>query len=291
MTLDSLIFRLSAARSDRKRDAQIPIPKGVTACRNLSYGPYGKYNMLDVYYPEGTAQPLPTIVSIHGGGYTYGSKEIYLRYCMELASRGFTVVNFNYRLSPKWRFPAPLEDTNAVMNWICANAERYHMNPQQMFVVGDSAGSQLTSQYAAIVSNPEYAKLFFPVPDIKILAVGLNCGMYDQVKRASAPRKGIDKDYLGNMPASDPRFQVLESIGSNYPPAHITTACNDFLRQEAQPMADFLTSKGIACQVKCYGTPEQQEVAHVFHINIRLPEAKECNGDQIAFFRRYLPVD
>ena len=120
MSLQSILFNLSAAKSDRKRDQSIPIPAGVSQCCNIPYGPQGKWQLLDVYFPNGTSMPLPTIVSIHGGGYVYGDKEIYRRYCMDLARRGFSVVNFNYRLAPKWKFPTPLEDTNAVLQWLTA---------------------------------------------------------------------------------------------------------------------------------------------------------------------------
>lgn len=140
MSIQSILFCMSAARSDKKRDAAIPLPQGVQSYRDISYGKYGEESLLDVYCPEGTTEKLPTIVSIHGGGYVYGSKEIYRRYCMDLARRGFTVVNFNYRLAPKHRFPAPLEDTNIVMEWVCRNADTYHMDPDRIFVVGDSAG-------------------------------------------------------------------------------------------------------------------------------------------------------
>ena len=64
MSLQSLLFHLHAGKADRKRDAAIPLPTGVTECRNISYGPEGKWNLLDVYYPDGTSEPLPTIVSI-----------------------------------------------------------------------------------------------------------------------------------------------------------------------------------------------------------------------------------
>ena len=290
MSLQSFLFRFGASRSDKKRDAAIPIPQGVTQCRDLSYGSYGDENLLDVYYPEGTAASLPTIVSIHGGGYTYGNKEIYLRYCMDLARRGFAVVNFNYRLAPKWKFPAPLEDTNAVLSWMVKNAERFHLDPQRVILIGDSAGAQLTSQYAAMLANPEYASHFImDLPPITIRAVGLFCGMYDLKARASEKRSGLHGDYLGKaLPLDDPRFNVLASIGENYPPAFIATSYEDFLHDMAQPMADFLTAKGIPNVCKCYGKAGDKKVGHVFHVNIALPEATQCNDDATAFWRQYV---
>ena len=290
MSLEALLFRYNASKSDAKRDAAIALPESVTECRNISYGPHGKDNLLDVYFPNQTTKPLPTIVSIHGGGYVYGSKEIYRRYCMDLAARGFAVVNFNYRLAPKWKFPTPLCDTNAVMQWVVKNAPRYHLDPDQLFLVGDSAGAQLASQYAAIWANPVYGALFrIKLPKFRILALGLNCGMYDMSARAAESRKGLHLDYLGkDLSPEDPRFRVLESIGSNYPPAFITTSCCDFLRPNAEPMFRFLQEKGVDAAWRCYGTEGDETVGHVFHVNIALPEAKQCNNDTAEFFRRYL---
>jgi len=290
MSFASIMFNLGASLGDRKRDSLIPLPLGITECRNISYGSHGTWNLLDVYYPNGTTAPLPTIVSIHGGGYVYGSKEIYRRYGMDMARRGFAFVNFNYRLAPKWKFPTPLWDTNKVMEWICQNAARYHLDPDRIILVGDSAGAQLASQYAAIAANSDYAAVFhMKVPDITIRALGLNCGMYDMATLAAAPRKGLYLDYLGrDISADDPRFRILEAIGSNYPPAYITTSCHDFLRKEAEPMYDFLVSKGIKTAWKCYGTEEDKTVGHVFHVNIPLPEAIRCNDDAAAFFREVL---
>jgi len=289
MTYNSLWFCFSASRSDRKRDAAIPLPAEVTECRDISYGSHGKDNLLDVYYPEGTTKALPTIVSIHGGGYVYGTKEIYRRYGMDMAKRGFAFVNFNYRRAPKWKFPTPLADTNAVMEWIQHNARAYHLDPDRIILLGDSAGAQMTSQYAAMVTNPEYGKLFKLKPvKVKIRAVGLFCGLYDLSQRAKLPRKGMYKDYLGKIAADDPRFRCLESVTGDFPPAFIATGTQDFLRSEAEPMHHFLREKGVETQLKCYGREDDEKVGHVFHVNILLPEAVQCNDDAAEFFRKHV---
>ena len=285
MSYQGFFFRQNARRNDRKRDRAIPLPEGITECRNIRYGDEGKWNLLDVYYPIATAAHLPTIVSVHGGGYVYGTKEVYRRYCMDLARRGFAVVNFNYRLAPQWKFPTPLADTNAVLEWVCRNAETYHLDPQRLFLVGDSAGAQIASQYAAIATNPAYGALFdFTVPDISIRALGLNCGLYDAAALAAGKRVFIAKDYLGKLSATDLRLQVLGHICADYPAAHITTACCDFLRENARPMAEFLRAKGIRVVLNCYGKDSDKQIGHVFHVNISLPEAKKCNDEQCKFF-------
>lgn len=289
MTFSSLRFYLSATRSDRKRDAAIPLPAGVAQLNNISYGSHGEDNLLDVYYPEGANLPLPTIVSIHGGGYVYGTKEIYRRYGMDMAKRGFAFVNFNYRRAPRWKFPTPLADTNAVMEWIVRNARQYHLDPDRIILLGDSAGAQMTSQFAAMMTNPEYGKLFgLKFAKVRIRAIGLFCGLYDLSARAKLPRRGMYRDYFGKLSADDSRFRCLESITEDYPPAFIATATEDFLRDQAEPMYDFLRNKGLEARWKCYGREGDKNACHVFHVNILLPEAAECNDDAAAFFRKYV---
>lgn len=290
MSLQAFLFRRGAALGDKKRNEATQFPQGVVCREDIRYGDQEKNHLLNVYFPQGTTEKLPTIVSIHGGGYVYGDKEVYHYYCADLARRGFTVVNFNYRLAPKHKFPAPLEDTNRVMKWLTVCARKYHMDPENVILVGDSAGAQIASQYAAIVTNPEYAKLFsFTVPEIRIRALGLNCGMYDMPARVVKQERGLAGDYLGRkFNIADPRIDVLSAVTECYPPAYLLTSANDFLRDNAQPMYEFLKAKGIETAYKCYGTPEQKHIAHVFHVDIRHPEATQANDDQCAFFRRFL---
>jgi len=290
MSFTSLLFNILFGYTDQKRNATTPFPEGVECYTDISYGPVPKWNELNVYYPQGTAGPLPTIVHIHGGGYVCGSKERYHFYCADLARRGFTVVNFNYRLAPKWHFPAPLEDTCAVFSWMKENAERFCIDLSKVILAGDSAGAQLTSHYAAIVTNPDFAKQFaLSVTDIPIRAVGLNCGFYVFASQMHAFLKSLFRDYLGRKaPLDDPRLQVLGHITADFPPAHITSAHNDPLLACAKPMYEHLTKLGVAAECVIYGMPEQKEIGHVFHTDIRLAEAKKCNDEQCAFFRKYI---
>ncbi|MCQ2585117.1 MAG: alpha/beta hydrolase [Treponema sp.] len=297
MSLVSFIFKKNCKKSDTKRDANLVAPENVTAVKDIPYAAGGKYNLLDVYYPKGISEKLPVIVSIHGGGYVYGTKEVYFHYGMYLASLGFTVVNFNYHLAPRFKFPSQLGEINTVFEWISKNAEQYYMDTNNVFVVGDSAGAQLNSHYAAIYSNPEFAKLFdFKVPrdEIKIRAVALNCGLYALEAVSSGGSvlntNQLQIDYLGKKltPEKIKMLDVLGNITSDFPPSFVMTAEYDFLKQNAQPMADFLKSKGVENECHLYGKEDQNYMAHVFHVNMNLEEAKVCNQDETAFFRRFL---
>lgn len=292
MSLSGFLFGMMAGKSDKKRDASLAFPEEVEAIRNINYAKnHDIYNNLDVYFPKGTSGELPVIVSYHGGGYVYGTKEIYQYYGAYLASKGFVFVNFNYHLAPKYKYPTQLTEANMVFQWIVENGEKYHMDTNNVFVVGDSAGAQMISQYMAIYSNKEYASLFpFEVPKgFCIRAAGLNCGLYSlpagSTENLDRFTRDLMKDYMGkNIEKYAAMNDVLGNITSDYPPCYIMTAEYDFLKNNAKPMCDFLHSRGVEAQWKCYGTPEQNYMAHVCHVNMNLEEAKEINDDEVEFF-------
>ncbi|MBQ8597208.1 MAG: alpha/beta hydrolase [Lachnospiraceae bacterium] len=290
-------IRTNWAISDAKRDEGLTTPEDIKRYDDISYGPHGVFNLLDIYHKKDVTEPQPVIVNIHGGGWVYGNKEIYQFYCMNLAQRGFAVVNFNYRLAPEVKYPAPLEDINAVMTFIKEHGDTYHLDTGNVFVVGDSAGGQLASQYLTIYSNPEYAKYFdFKVPDIQIRAAGLNCGLYDMKKSAEVGLEERIEDYVGkeNYQKDFNGITILESmdvIGNmteNYVPSFVMSAVNDYLVEYVEPMYLHLKNLGVDTEMKIYGSKEREEVAHVFHVNIKLEEARMCNDDECAFFRKHM---
>ena len=286
-------MRLEWADGDAKRDAGLTVPEGLVRHLDISYGPYAE-NLLDVYYPESTATPLPTIVSIHGGGWFYGSKELYSHYCMRLALRGFTVVNFDYRLAPEYQYPAPIEDTCAVFRWMQEHAAIYHIDLNNVFTVGDSAGGQIEYQVLTMLTNPAYAQLFpFAAPkDFRVNACGMNCGCYFiPFSRFVTPQKMgpifeayFPKDYLSVVP----QLKAQKFINKDFPPAFVMSAKNDYLLMMAPPLHWILKRKGVESVLKIYGTKKQKNIGHVFHLNCRSALADQCNDEQCAFFRAHL---
>ncbi len=283
-------IRSEFGESDKKRDEGLCTPPDVVRHDDLSYGPFGEWNLLDIYYPKDTEQPRPTIVSIHGGAWVYGTKEVYQFYCMSLARRGFTVVNFNYRLAPENKYPKALEDINQVFYFLKEHASRYYVDLENLFVVGDSAGAQLASHYLAMYADPVYAaKMNFKLPDMKIRAVALNCGLYDARRCAEFDLDEPFLEYVGELDSEKlDELDVMHYMNGNFPPAFIMSAYHDFLLENAEPMYEKLRSLGVECELKIYGSREKEEIAHVFHVNIRLPEADLCNDDECRFFKKHI---
>lgn len=292
MTLTSFMFRLFAKRSDAKRDAGLKVPAEVKPVYNLSYGPHGKWNLLDLYLPREAERPLPVIVSLHGGGWVYGTKETYRFYCSDLARRGFAVINFSYRLAPKNKFPAAMEDANEAFRWLMDNAEEYGLDLSRVFAVGDSAGAQMLGLYACILTDPDYAARYpFRAPEgMKLRAVALNCGVY-RVAPGGWRDAGTSlmRDVLpgAGTPEELDTVSVLQHLTPAFPPSFVMTGSGDFLADQAPLLVERLKELGVETEYRYYGD-EHRKLGHVFHCNQRIPEAVQCNDDECAFFRRFL---
>ena len=229
--------------NDKVRDEGLTEPENIVKIKDLAYG-NDPEQVLDLYYPSGTGSALPAIVSVHGGGYVYGDKDLYRFYCMSLAQRGFAVVNFSYRLAPGYRFPAQLNDVNAVMQFVVSHAEEYFIDPHNIFFVGDSAGAQMASQYLAAVTNPAYASLLgLEIPKFDVRACALNCGFYIPDPHQD---RMLMKCYLEDpSQVKTEEMDVIAHITSAFPPAFVMTSNGDFLRKRAMPFVDVLTAKGV----------------------------------------------
>lgn len=289
-----LHVRAEFQKGDDIRDAGLTTPDYVERADDILYGEDSTWQKLDLYRPkERTAEKLPVIVSIHGGGWVYGDKERYQYYCMSLVKHGFAVVNFTYRLAPEFLFPAALEDTNLVAEWIMKHAEEYQLDTDHIFGVGDSAGAHMLGLYASICTNPEYAKQYdFQVPEgFAWKAVALNCGAYQitisgdaqdftgQLMSELLPEKGSAEELK--------KINVIDHVSETFPPVFLMTSNGDFLKADAP----LLMKKLMECQVPhmfhFYGDKDTM-LYHVFHLNMKTEIAEECNKEECDFFKRYL---
>lgn len=94
--------------------------------------------LLDVYYPI-DRKDAPVVVWFHGGGLTSGDRSI----PKGLRDQGVVVIAASYRLSPKAKSPAYIEDAAAAVAWAFSHAQQYNGSPEKIVVSGHSAGGYL----------------------------------------------------------------------------------------------------------------------------------------------------
>ncbi|MEI7903753.1 MAG: alpha/beta hydrolase [bacterium] len=126
--------------------ADIPIPAGVKAFKDLEYGNVGDQKLLlDLYVPEKQEGKVPVIVWVHGGGWLGGSKKDCLALKDGFVQKGFAVASVDYRLTKAAIFPAQIEDCKSAIRWLRANADTYNLDAAHFGAWGSSAGGHLVA--------------------------------------------------------------------------------------------------------------------------------------------------
>ena len=133
----------------------------VERTKDISYGPYGRRNRLDVYRPKapvaGNAKGAPVLLQIHGGAWLIGDKSQQgLPLMLELAAQGWVCVAINYRLSPRATWPDHLLDCKLALAWVRDHIAEYGGDPDLVCVTGGSAGAHLATMVALTPNEPQY---------------------------------------------------------------------------------------------------------------------------------------
>lgn len=136
------------SRGDEQVEEATPAPSAIEVRSGQTYAePDGHALDADVYLPAGEG-PFPGAVVVHGGAWIVGSKTRMRRMANRLAERGYVAVAIDYRLAPKHKFPAQLDDCRTALDWMRGNAEALRLDPKRVAGVGYSAGAHLVSLLA-----------------------------------------------------------------------------------------------------------------------------------------------
>ena len=271
-------------------------PEGMSLIEDIPYiDDASKEHQLDLARPKEYDGKLPVIVHVHGGGWVSGDKDSYYRYYgMELSRHGFAVLTVNYRLAFDHPFPAQIEDLRAVLTWVETHSTEYDLDLSRVYLVGDSAGAHLVALLANTLLNPDLcAKFSIEKSNVKIRALGLNCGVYDLQRLLSSevdfPQLKLTVETLFDRPdyALHPMFpysSISANLQHNFPPAYLLTSESDSLNVETLAFADELEDMGIPHELHIM--EEELKLGHVFHLKLNIPESLEVMYDMVRFFKR-----
>ncbi len=119
-------------------------PEEIQVENDIEYAnPDGQHLKLNMARPAKGKGMFPAVVCIHGGGFRAGDRNGYNGMIRQLAQHGYVAVTVEYRLSPKFQFPAAVHDVKASVRWLRANAKKYQIDPSLIGTMGGSAGANL----------------------------------------------------------------------------------------------------------------------------------------------------
>lgn len=204
-----------------------------------------------------SADRLPVLLYLHGGGFTIGNFDTHDSLCRQLALRsGAAVVALEYRLAPEHRFPCAVDDAWAALKWLAAEAHTLGLDGTRLAVGGDSAGGTLAA-VCAIHARDAGLKLRLQL----LITPGTAADADTESHRRFASgylleAAGIEwffSHYIAHAQRSDWRFAPLraESIDGVAPACVLLAEC-DPLVDEGVAYADKLRAVGVPVALEIY---------------------------------------
>lgn len=194
----------------------IPNKAAVRYTPNIPFAqPDGVTLKLDVYQPPQVNGSYPAIVMIYGGAWRSGSPTQNAKFSRYMASQGYVVWAIAYRLTPRYQFPAQIEDVQSALAFIRQHAAEYETDPDRLALMGRSAGAHLAMLAA-----------FSPNASVRALVdyygpVDLAAGYRDVPFPDPIDSRKVLKAFMGSTP--DERPELYEKAS---PISYVTSTMN-----------------------------------------------------------------
>ncbi|MBA2612835.1 MAG: alpha/beta hydrolase [Bacteroidetes bacterium] len=128
-------------------------PKKITP-QILAYKKLPERDLNIDLFPSQKNSVSPCVIVIHGGSWAEGDSKQLPDLNSYLAAKGYHVAAINYRLAPKYKSPAPVEDVTDVINYLIANSEKFKIDTSNFVLLGRSAGGQIALCAAYTLNTP-----------------------------------------------------------------------------------------------------------------------------------------
>ena len=138
-------------------ETEPPIPEHFAAWQDIVYKETLQKDLkLDIYHLKSIQKPTPLLIFIHGGSWKKGDKDDYRRYLVDYAEKGFVTATISYRFTQEAVFPAAFDDVVCAVKWLKAHASTYHIDPENIALIGGSAGAHLAMMIAYHGNDESY---------------------------------------------------------------------------------------------------------------------------------------
>jgi len=206
-----------------------------------------------VYSPPGPAVGRPALIDIHGGSYVLGFPEMNDTRNRNLSKDlGAVVVSIDYRLGPEHPFPAGLEDSYAVLQWVAAHAAALGIDPGKIAVAGDSAGGGIAGGLTLLARDRKgpqimmQVQIYGSVGDRPVGPATCTPAQPRPGPMAYFTEAGLKHD-LGPY-----AFPARAATLSGLPPTYIAVGALDGLAESNLNYARHLIAAGVPTEVHVY---------------------------------------
>jgi acetyl esterase len=206
-----------------------------------------------------------------------------------------------YSLAPGQTYPTQVRQLDAALAYLCAHAGRFHLDPDRIVLAGDSAGAQITSQYAALVTNERYAldaEISPTLPATSLRGGLFYCGIFDFDRYFGAPgiigygTKVATWAYTGNRGTTmlaNPALREMSTIRhltASFPPTFVSGGNADPLTDlQSKPFADALERLGVPVSRLFFPDDHEPGLGHEYQFDLDAPEGQRALRESVAFLQ------
>jgi acetyl esterase/lipase len=250
----------------------------VGVIRDQAYGSHQR-QQLDVFAPDGIAEPRPVLIFVHGGGFVGGERHspgtpFYDNVGVWAARNGFVGVTMSYRLAPEFKFPAGPDDIAGAVAWVRKNIAAHGGDPHAIVLLGQSAGAAHVAAYGASAGRDE-----------NVRAIALMSGVYDYTVFEKAPNVVA---YLGEGPGAARAASSIEGLVASGLP--VLVCVSEFDTPAFHEQANLLTQAMYARDGRCANfqyLPRHNHLSQISHLNAAGVEDDVLSDRLSEFVRMY----
>ena len=246
---------LADARSVLMQVQSIPVGKPTAKIEDTAFpvGPTGSVPVR-IVRPAGTADVLPAVIYIHGGGWILGDRNTHDRLVREIAvGAGAAVVFVDYDRSPEARYPVAIEQAYAATCYLADHSADLRIDPSRLAVAGDSVGGNMAAALTLMTRQRRGPKIAFQVLFYPVTDADFDTASYTRfadgpwlTKRAM---QWFWDAYLPDpaarkRPTATPLNASLDEL-AGLPEALVVVDENDVLRDEGEAYARRLSDAGV----------------------------------------------
>jgi acetyl esterase/lipase len=250
--------------------------EGIGVTRDQAYGKHPR-QQLDVFAPDGIAEPRPVVLFVHGGGFVGGERRTpgtpyYDNVGVWAARNGFVGVTMSYRLAPEFKFPSGPDDVAGAIAWVRENIAAHGGDPHAIVLLGQSAGASHVAAYGAR-----------EVRDENVRAIALMSGVYDYAPFETAPNI---RAYLGDgLERLKAAASIAGLVASQLP---VLVCISEFdteaFHEQAHLLAEAFYQRDGRCANFLY-LPRHNHLSQITHLNASGIEDRLL-ADRLAEFVR-----
>lgn len=273
-----------------------PSSFGARGIYDLPYvGEEHHVRLTDLFLPKSRRQKRPVILHVHGGAWTQTDRTYTRAFCAALASGGFAVLTVDYANAEDADLPMQVRDVLAAMRWVRSNASIYGLDPNRVFLTGDSSGA-LLAMLAYIVGSNKTLRLIYGADEtpVNVRAFGLVSPVTDLhfVTDSVLPAERKVRRQLFGENFADSPYRYCCSVSDvlrpemQLPPVYLASSEDDFFKRQSTDLHHVLNRRSVENRLRFFPAAQDAPLGHGFAVlDPTRKESRTVIDEMLAFFR------